>query len=382
MTVLHAPADASDSPPASSVPGLGPAALPAAVLAAIGACADACHATLTRLEGDRERLRAALARRIRQAPDGPVRRLCAVDGAHATVPAAGATFAAIAAVAVEDAALTDQAVLVQLLPPVEELESILGGLRTILELRMLAQRVRATSSGLFILDGSFYSALLEVNRLLVRFAQDARSERPAAWWAPFRELIEAFFDDEDWRLVLSCRRVVAHPKQATAADDVAALAPHLSGTVTDRTLWSTVLDPGEHSLPAPLIKQDRPHLLTGYRSPGMRDFAERRLAIEQGYGQLYVIYYRPDASGPAYRLELPAALIAREPLGAVLATFRNALQVSSVQEPLPQFLADTICRQIGRALDATAEGARTTLQTQFDLALVQRYLGPYRTPRR
>ena len=75
-------------------------------------------------------------------------------------------------------------------------------------------------------------------------------------------------------------------------------------------------------------------------------------------------------------------LIAREPLGAVLATFRDALQVSSVQEPLPQFLADTICRQIGRALDATAEGARTTLQTQFDLALVQRYLGPYRTPRR
>jgi hypothetical protein len=362
--------------------GLGPAALPAAVLAAIGACVDACRDTLTRLEGDRERLRAALARRIRPAPDGPIRRLCAVDGAHATVPAAGATFAALAAVAVEEAALTDQAVLVQLLPPVEELESILGGLRTMLELRLMARRIRATSSGLFILDGSFYSALMEINRLLVRYAQDARSERPAAWWAPFGELIAAFFDDEDWRLVLSCRRVVAHPKQATAADDVAALAPHLSGTVTDRTLWSTVLDPGEHSLPVPLIKQDRPHLLTGYRAPQMRDFGARRAAIEQGYGQLYVIYYRPDASGPAYRLELPAALIAREPLGAALATFRGALQVSTVQEPLPQFLADAICKQIGRALDATAEGARTTLQNQFDLALVQRYLGPYRTPRR
>jgi hypothetical protein len=176
--------------------------------------------------------------------------------------------------------------------------------------------------------------------------------------------------------------VIAHPKQATAADDVAQLAPHLSGTVTDRTLWSTVLEAGEHSLPVPLIKQDRPHLLTGYRSPGVPDFAERRAAIEQGYGQLYVTYYRPDAEGPAYRLELPAALIAREPLGAALATFRNALQVTAVQEPLPQFLADAICRQIGRALDATAEGARTTLQNQFGLALVQRYLGPYRTPRR
>ncbi len=361
---------------------LGPAALPAAVLAAINDCADACRETLTRLEGDRERLRETLAKRIRAAPDGPTRRLCAVDGAHATVPAAGATFAALAAVAVEEAELTDQAVLVQLLPPVEELESILGGLRTMLELRLMARRIRATSSGLFVLDGSFYSVLLEINRLLVRYAQDARAPHPPAWWAPFHALIEAFFAEEDWRLVLSCRRVIAHPKQATAADDVAQLAPHLSGTVTDRTLWSTVLESGEHSLPVPLIKQDRPHLLTGYRSPGLRDFAERRAAIEQGYGQLYVTYYRPDAAGPAYRIELPAALIAREPLGAVLATFRGALQISAVQEPLPQFLADAICRQIGRALEATAEGARTTLQNQFGLALVQRYLGPYRTPRR
>jgi hypothetical protein len=368
-------------PPDGSV-DIGPAALPAAVIAAITDCADACYATLTRLEGDRDRLRAALDRRIRAAPDGSVRRLCAVDGSHATVPAAGATFAAIAAVAVEEATLTDQAVLVQLLPPVEELESILGGLRTMLEMRLLAKRIRATSSGLFILDGSFYSALLEINRLLVRFAQDMRSEHPPAWWNAFRSLIEVFFDEQDWRLVLTCRRVVAHPKQATAADDVALLAPHLSGAITDRTLWSTVLEPGEHSLPVPLIKQDRPHLLTGYRSPGMSDFGERRAMIEQGYGQLYVIYYRPDAGGPAYRLELPAALIAREPLGAVLATFRSALQVSTVQEPLPQFLADTLCRQLSRALDATAEGTRTTLQSQFDLALVQRYLGPYRTPRR
>jgi hypothetical protein len=370
-----------DVTPYENPVALGAAALPAAVLAAITTCADACRATLTQLEGDRERLRTDLARRIRSAPDGPVRRLCAVDGAHATVPAAGATFAALAAVAVEQATITDQAALVQLLPPIEELETILGGLRMMLELRLLAKRIRMTSSGLFVLDGSFYSTLLEINRLLVRYAQDMRRPNPPPWWKPFQELIETFFDEEDWRLVLTSRRVIAHPKQATAADDVAALAPHLAGAITDRTLWTTVLEPGEHSLPVPLIKQDKPHLLTGYRSPGMRDFSERRTAIEHGYGQLYVIYYRPDETGPAYRIELPAALIAREPLGAVLATFRSALQAGAVQEPLPQFLADTVCRQIGRALDATAEGARTTLQNQFGLTLVQRYLGPYRTPR-
>jgi hypothetical protein len=360
---------------------LGTAAVPAAVLAAITACAEACRSTLQSLDGERDRLRAALDRRIRPAPDGQPRRLCAVDGSHATVPAAGATFTAIAAAAVEEATLTDQEVLVQLLPPVEELDAILGGLRCLLELHLLARRVRATSSGLFVLDGSFYSVLLEINRLLVRHAQDHRGGSPPAWWAAFDPLIERFFADEDWRLVLECRRVIAHSKSATAADDVAALAPHLSGTVTDRTLWTSVLNPGECSVPSALIRKDRTHLLTGYRNPALGDFRERRSAIEHGYGQLYALYYRPDASAPAYRLELPAALIAREPLGAALATFRNALQGSTMQEPLPQFLADAICRQLGHALAATAEGARTALQRDFEMGIVQRYLGPYRTPR-
>ncbi|RRR68508.1 MAG: hypothetical protein EI684_17530 [Candidatus Viridilinea halotolerans] len=372
-------------PPLDSRPvttELGTAALPAAVLASIEACAAACRATLSQLEDERERLRAVLDRRIKPAPDGPTRRLCAVDGAHASVPTAGVGFVALAAAAVEEDTLTDQEVLVRMLPPVEELESILGGLRSLLELHLLARRIRATTSGLFVLDGSFYSVLLEINRLLMRLAQDHRGARPPAWWADFRPLIEQFFANEDWRLVLECRRVIAHSKAATAADDVLEYAPHLSGTITDRTLWTNVLNPGEYALPMPLIRRDRPHLLTGYRSPALGDFGAIRRAIEHGYGQFYAIYYRPDASGPAYRIELPAALIAREPLGAVLATFRNALRVNSIQEPLPQFLADAICRQLGHALAATAEGARTTLQGEFDLAVIQRFLGPHRTPRR
>ena len=91
--------------PSPVKPALTTADLPAAVLSAINACVGACRATLIQLEGDRDRLRDALARRIHPAPNGPVRRLCAVDGAHAMAPAAGATFAAIAAVAVEDATL-------------------------------------------------------------------------------------------------------------------------------------------------------------------------------------------------------------------------------------------------------------------------------------
>jgi hypothetical protein len=362
-----------------TISDLGTAALPAAILAAIDRCAEACRATLTQLEHEREDLRARLERRIRVAPEGPARTLCAVDGSQATVQAAGATFLAIAAVAVEQTELTDQDVLVQVLPPIEDLEAIVGGLRTIMELRLLARRLKATSAGLFILDGSFSAVLMEVNRLLIRYSQDQRATQTPGWWEHFRPQLAAFFDDEDWRLILESRRVVAHPKQTAASEAVALLAPQLSGTISDRTLWSTVLAAGEYALPTPLIRQDRPHLLTGTRSRLSADFGEKRQAIERAYGQLYTLYYRPFEHGPAYRIELPGGLIAREPLGAVFATFRAALQVNSVQEPLPQFLADAICRQIGRALDATAEGARTALQQEFALNLVQRYLGPYRT---
>lgn len=360
---------------------LGTAALPAAVLAAITTCTDICRTTLHQLEDERERLRVTLERRIQTAPDGPTRCLCAVDGSHATIPAAGAAFAAFAAAAVEESTLTDQDVQVHLLPPVEELESILSGLRGILEIRLLARRIRATNSGLFVLDGSFYSVLLEINRLLIRYSQDHRNKQPPAWWNMFRPTIEDFFLAEDWRYVLECRRVIAHSKSATSAEDVVTLAPHLSGSITDRSLWSSILNAGECSLPVPLIRADRPHLITGYRSPTLPNFREYRTVIEHCYGQLYVLYYRPDSIGPAYRIELPAALIAREPLGAVLATFRGAMRVDSIQEPLPQFLADAICRQLPHALAATAEGARTTLQHEFDLPIIQRHLGPYRTPR-
>lgn len=164
---------------------LGTAALPAAVLDAIASCTDSCRTTLQRLEDNRERLRAVLDRRIRPAPDGPVRRLCAVDGSHAAVTTMGATFAAIAATAVEEASLTDQDVIVRLMPPIEELESIMSGLRCLIELRLLARRVRATTSGLFILDGSFYSVLLEINRLLVRYTQDHRNDDPPAGGSHF-----------------------------------------------------------------------------------------------------------------------------------------------------------------------------------------------------
>lgn len=360
---------------------MGTAALPAAVLAAMQDCTQACRSTLELLARDHDRLRASLDRMIRPAPDGPIRPLCAVDGAHAAVPTAGATFAAIAAAAVEEDTLTDQEVVVQLLPPIEELDAIIGGLRAMLEVHLLARRVRTTRSGLFVLDGSFYSTLLEINRLLVRYTQDHNKPATPAWWKPFHALIDGFFANDDWLLVLQSRRVIAHSKLATAADDVATYAPHLSGTTTDRSLWTSVLHAGEYTLPVPLIRDDRSHLLTGYRNIILPDFQTKKLAIEHGYGQLYVTYYRPDAIGPAYRIELPAALIAREPLGAVLATFRHALRVNSVQEPLPQFLADAVCRQLRQALAATAEGARTTLQHEFDLAMVQRYLGPYRTPR-
>lgn len=365
---------------ASAIAGR-PEALAAAIVGAAGDCIEACRTTLETLALQREQLRERLRHRLKQAPDGLVRPLGAVDGTQAVVATAGATFVALAAVAVAEDRIAEQDARVFLLPPVEELSGLLGGLRAMMELRLLARQIRAQPKGLWLLDGSFWSMLLEINALVVRYAQDhAHGNRPP-WWEHFRPLLAEFFAERDWLTVLESRRVAAHPKGASASDEVLRLAPELAATCSDRTLFGTLLEPGEYAVPVPLLRNDRPHLLTGYRDAGIEGLAEQRLAIERAYGQLYVLYYRPD-DGPAYRIELPAPLIAREPLGAVLATFRAGLRGRpAVLEPLPQFLADALLREVGRALQATVESTHNRLRLLCERDLVERYLGPGRTPR-
>jgi hypothetical protein len=310
-----------------------------------------------------------------------LRPLGAVDGTQSTVTTAGATFLALATIAMAEDAIAEQDAQVFLLPPVEDLAGLAGGLRAMMELRLLARQIRAQPKGLWLLDGSFWGMLLEINALLVRYAQDHASETPPPWWANFRPLIAAFFAERDWLTVLESKRVVAHPKGASASDEVLRLAPELAATCSDRTLFGMLLEPGEYAVPVPLLRNDRTHLLTGYRAGGVPGLAEQRLGIEHAYGQLYVLYYRPD-DGPAYRLELPAPLIAREPLGALLSTFRAGLRGRpAVLEPLPQFLADALLREVGRALQATVESTHNSLRATCDRDMIARYLGPGRTPR-
>ena len=63
-----------------------------------------------------------------------------------------------------------------------------------------------------------------------------------------------------------------------------------------------------------------------------------------------MLYYRPDGAGPAYRIELPAALIAREPLGAVLATFRADPVVQSIPGAIDQLATTEQLEQIAGLL--------------------------------
>jgi tetratricopeptide (TPR) repeat protein len=72
----------------------------------------------------------------------------------------------------------------------------------------------------------------------------------------------------------------------------------------------------------------------GRRSPQAESLPAWREVLDKLRQQL-----APAAAPRAQLTAFPITVQRREPLGAALASFRDTLQVSSVQEPLPQFLA-------------------------------------------
>jgi hypothetical protein len=64
-----------------------------------------------------------------------------------------------------------------------------------------------------------------------------------------------------------------------------------------------------------------------------------------------------------------------------LGTLRNDMGISEIMEPLPQYLADALCREQGQVLQAMVNGMNNTLRRSWDNNLVNIWLGGWRTER-
>jgi hypothetical protein len=241
-------------------------------------------------------------------------------------------------------------------------------------LNLLAEQIRHDSTSLVVLDGSLISVYLTLQRLLYRHATDQRRHHPD-WWSTIPDLLDRRTIVQDWLTILHSPQVIAHPKHVTTRRDIQQIA-HLLPTPlrSDMVLWSTVLAPGECSRLAPLFTQ--PVRMTGSY---WRMSEAERAAITAAHEPWSRVYARLQTARPALRLELLEQ--SNDTLMEKLCTLRNDMGISEIMEPLPQYLADALCRGQGQVLQAMVNGMNNTLRRSWDNNLVNIWLGGWRTER-
>jgi hypothetical protein len=343
-----------------------------AVFEQLPTCQMRCEEAIDRYSQARGQLRTHFAARIRPIVQVPASSLCAVDGTHEVIETTGLTVTLLVAVAVHNVEIIAQRSRVILLPPIDEADLLAGDLRTRLELGLLAALVREHPQRLHLLDGSIVSLYLTLRRLLRRQDADQRAGRPN-WWSSVPDLVDRQALVDDWRTVLESKHVIAHPKRVTTrrdVDSVAALLPTI--LQSDVVLWSTVLLPNEHTTPVPLMSRPA-RVPEAFWGLPLRE----RTAITDGHRYWQTVYARIQPYGPALRLEVTQSTASA--LNAQLATIQAALSVGEIMEPIPQYLADAICKGQRKVLHALVNGVHNGLLRDRSHELVQLWMGSWRT---
>jgi hypothetical protein len=259
-----------------------------------------------------------------------------------------------------------------MIPPLDEVELLTGDLRTRLELSLLADLLRDNPDTLYVLDGSLISVYLSLRRLCRRQVADQQHDRPD-WWSSVPDLLDRPALAADWRTVLESRQLVAHPKRVTTRHDIRdvdALLP--TPLQSDVLLWSSVLNAGEYTLPVPLLSFPArvPESFWGMSRPD-------RQAITAAHRHWQLVYVRLRAHGPAMRLEVPTQMSPH--LLGQFAILQQAMQISEIVEPLPQYLADALCKGQRQVLHALVNGLQNGLRQEWDHELVTLWMGNWRT---
>jgi hypothetical protein len=195
---------------------------------------------------------------------------------------------------------------------------------------------------LVLLDGSFSSLIIYLNQGLTKIgacADGLRVEFLRRWHNGTLQILKG---------LLSSNRTVAMPKFTSRNELAGDGGIHPPVNVDGKTLATIILGPGEYTKPLAIHTRSEPssmqvdHLPEDYcPEPDMNE-------ILSGLNGLKVVYFRPYAWLPAFRMELPRS-IADSPVRLSIALEGAMRQLFSpaVIEPYPLFLADRMVKSLG-----------------------------------
>ena len=283
---------------------------------------------------------------------------CGVDGSYAVERLLATDFAACAAVAIEG-----------LTPPSEkrywekphhrvvihpekhnpDTGTVIRGVMMEMEIELAAK----APHDIVFLDGSLTTPLIFMNQAINKISDDtliskSLVEKVKDFLISYKIVLESSRSDKLW---------VSMPKYTTRRELGRKLnwPPHYD----DRAILTSILSPGEFTLPVSLEKPQQPWHL---RLPSdNKELESLRDAVLSDINRLYVIYYKPQNWTPALRIEIASSIATNNSRIAVLLQgLKYQCGTSGIFEPYPLYIADRMVKHLSSAIPAFRQTA--TLQ--------------------
>lgn len=249
-------------------------------------------------------------------------------------------------------------------------ERLARGVMVAEELAILAQAPHE----LRILDGSHLTLVIQLNAALTSLSNEIREEARRVW----RRL------DTISALAVGCgdRSIVAMPKYDSSRTVTEVLEKRTGEAIPgdDKHLMGLLLEPGEmlRAMRVPedpwralhfdaRSKEDEP-FATGFEK-AIEPLRDRRIDF---------IYFKPDESSPAFRIELKTGLSEKE-TDSVCTTIASQITGPFVREPYPQYLADVMAKSVGLGLSALQSAVQLALSGLGKPEIAEYLLRSYRT---
>ncbi|MHC4477563.1 MAG: DNA double-strand break repair nuclease NurA [Planctomycetota bacterium] len=291
---------------------------------------------------------------------------CAADGSYGVERLLALDFAACAAVAVEG-----------LTPPSEKREwerphhqvfihpekhsaetgTIIRGIMMQMELGLAAK----APHDIVFLDGSFTTPLIYVNQAINKVstsdpgpAGTTLRKNFADFLSSYKTVLESSRTDRLW---------VSMPKYTTKREIGKKLGWQKS--YDDRAVLTGVLSPGECTSPEPLEKPNEPWHL---RLPSeAKEYKDVRTEVLTAIDGLFVMYYKPHAWTPAFRIELASPIATNHSrLAVLLQGLKYQSRTPGVMEPYPLYMADRMVKHLHRAIPALRQTATTQITKDYE----------------
>jgi len=291
---------------------------------------------------------------------------CAADGSYAVERLLAIDFAACAAVAIEGLTPPSEKrewekphhqVLIQPEKHDPDTGMVIRGIMMQMELELAAK----APHDVVFLDGSLTTPLIYVNQAINHvLASDSTTagtilrEKFATFLSSYKTILESSRTDKLW---------VSMPKYTTRRE----LGDRLKwpASYDDRGILTSVLSPGEFTTPVPLEKPREPwHLRVPSEAKQHENLKDDVLTAISG---LFVIYYKPHAWIPTFRVEL-ARSIATNPsrISILLQGLKYQSRTPGIMEPYPLYMADRMVKHLRMAIPAFRQTATSKITEKYE----------------